>query len=54
MVVAGLLGWKGEEMGSPELIGSFGAAVKRLVRDMLPVSKCMGYMSIPRALLGQA
>ena len=52
--MAGLLEWEGEEMGSLELIGSCGAAVRRLVRDMFPVSKCMGYMSIPRALWGQA
>ena len=54
VVMAGLLGWEGEEMGSLALIGSCGAAVKRPVRDMLPVSKCMGYMNIPRALWGQA
>ena len=54
MAVAVLLGWEGEKMGSLELIGSCGVAVRRPVRDMLPVSKCMGYMSIPRALLGQA
>ena len=41
-------------MGSLELIGRCGAAIRRPVRDMLPVSKCMGYMSIPRASLGQA
>ena len=54
MVVTGLLGWEGEEMGSLELIGSCGAAIRRPVRDMLPVSKCVGYTSIPRALWGQA
>ena len=48
------LGVEGEEMGSLELIGSCAAAIRRAVRDMLPVSKCMGYISIPRALWGQA
>ena len=53
-MVVGLLGWEGEEMGSLELIGSCGVAIRRPVRDMLPVSKCMEYMSIPRASWGQA
>ena len=48
--MVGLLGWEGEEMGSLELIGNCGVAISRLVRDMIPVIKCMGYMSIPRAL----
>ena len=54
MAVVGLMGWEGEEMGSLELVGSSGAAIRRSVRDMLPVSKCMGYMSIPRASWGHA
>ena len=54
MVVAGLLGQEGEKMGSLELIGSCRVVIRRPVKDMLPVSKCMGYMSIPRASWGQA
>ena len=52
-MVAGLLGWEGEEMGSLELIVSCGVAIRRPVRDMFPVNKCMGYISIPRASWGQ-
>ena len=53
-MVEGLLGWEGERRGYLELIFSCRVAIRRLVRDMLPVSKCMENISIPRALLGQA
>ena len=45
IVVEDLLGWKGEGMGSLKLIVSCGAAIRRPVRDMFPVNKCMGYIS---------
>ena len=40
-------------MGSLEPIGSYGVVIRRPVRDMFPISKCMGYMSIPKASWGQ-
>ena len=54
VVVEGFLGQEGEGKGSLDLIVSCRAIIKRLVRDMFPVNKCMGYINTPRALLGQA
>ena len=54
VVVVGLLGQEGEGMGSLDLIVSCGVAVRRPVRGMFPVNKCMGYISTPRSSLGQA
>ena len=53
-MVADLLGWQGEGMGSHNLMISGEVAIRGLVRDMFPVSKCMGYISFPRSSLGQA
>ena len=44
VVLADLLGWQGEEMGSHNLMISGEVAIRGPVRDMFPVSKCMGYI----------
>ena len=54
VAVVDLLGLQGEGMGSLNLMVSGKVSMRRLVRDMFPVSKCMGYISFPRASLGQA
>ena len=54
VAVAGLLEQEGEGMGSLNLIVSCGVPIRKQVRDMFPVTKCMRHISTPRALLGEA
>ena len=49
-----LVEWEGEGMGPLRLMVCCGAAIRRPVRDMFPVSYCMGYISMPRDSVGQA
>ena len=53
-VVADLLGWQEEGRGSLDLVVSGEIAVRRPGRDRIPVNKWRGYISFPRASLGQA
>ena len=52
--IVGLVEQEGEGMGSLRLMVCCQAAVRRPVRDMFPISNCMGYISIPRDSAGQA
>ena len=52
--IVGLAKQEGEGMGPLRLMVCCGAAVRRPVRDMFPVSNCMGYIHMPRDSAGQA
>ena len=52
--MVGLVEWEGKGMGSLRLVVCCGAAARIPVRDMFPVSNCMGYISMPRDSVGQA
>ena len=52
--IVGLAEWEGEGMGPLGLMVYCGAAIRRPVRGMFPVSNCMGYISMPRDSARQA
>ena len=52
--IVGLAEREGEEVGPFGLMVCCGVAIRRPVRDMFPVSNCMGYISMPRDSAGQA
>ena len=52
--MVGLAEWEGEGMGPLRLMVCCRVAIRRPVRDMFPVSNCMGYICMPRDSAGQA
>ena len=52
--MGGLVEQEGEGIGPLRLVICYGVAVRRPLRDMFPISNCMGYISMPRDYVGQA